>query len=366
MLIPELPSYITSLGGADYKGAVIGFFTIAAGLSRPISGRLADTIGRLPVMMFGGAVCVVLSVLYPLFTTVWGFLILRFMHGLSTGFMPTGTVAYLADIIPKDRRGEAMGLIGIMNNLGLMAGNAFSSLITNEIGMQSLFWLSGIIAFVSVAIVFRMKETLPTPLPMKLEFLQVGWNDVWDSRAKEPAIVMLLTVTLFGTVITLIPDYSTSLGVMNKGLFLSIATVATIYVRLFHSKLSDQKGRIYSCKIGTFFWLFTAILLMFRYLYAFYAAAVFCGIASGINSPALFAWAVDVANGKKAGRAMATLFIALELGITIGAFASARIYNNVFANFYYVFLFVAILMVGALFYLFLGVKKTNKKLDLST
>jgi len=118
VLVPELPDYITELGGKEYKGYIIGLFTIAAGLSRPISGKLADTIGRLPVMLFGGGVCIVMSVLYPLFPFVFGFLVLRFFHGMSTGFMPTGSVAYLADIIPSDRRGAAMGLVGVMNNVG--------------------------------------------------------------------------------------------------------------------------------------------------------------------------------------------------------------------------------------------------------
>lgn len=361
VLIPELPDYITSLGGEDYKGATIGLFTIAAGLSRPLSGRLSDIIGRLPVMIFGGAVCVVLSVLYPMFTAVYGFLTLRFFHGLSTGFMPTGTVAYLSDIIPSERRGEALGLVGIMNNIGLMAGNAFSTLITDRIGMQGLFWLSGIVAFISVAIIFRMKETLPNPKPLKLNHFKLGLEDHWDKRAKDPAIVMLLSVTLFGTIITLIPDYSIGLGIENKGLFLSIATISTVFTRLTTSRLSDIKGRIFSCKIGTSFWFLASILLVFPSLTTFYIAAVLCGMASGINSPALFAWAVDVANGERSGRALATLFITLEAGITVGAFVSAYIYDNTFSNFRYVFLFLASIMVIALLFLVLGVNSKETK-----
>ena len=356
VLIPELPDYITSLGGESYKGATIGLFTIAAGLSRPLSGRLADSIGRLPVMIFGGVVCVIMALLYPIFTLVLGFLILRFFHGLSTGFMPTGTVAYLSDIIPSDRRGEAMGLVGIMNNIGLMAGNASSSLIKNVIGMNKLFWLSGVVAFVSVAIIFRMKETLPSPEKLNSKHFKIGWSDIWDKRAKEPALVMLMTVMLFGTIITLIPDYSKGLGIMNKGLFISIMTVATVITRFTTSKLSDIKGRIHSCKIGTSFWFLSALLLSYPNLNTFYVAAVFCGIASGINSPALFAWAVDVANGVRSGRAMATLFITLEAGITLGAFISAAIYGNKFANFTFVFLFLATIMLGALLYLFIGLR----------
>ena len=360
LLVPELSDYITSLGGEDYKGATIGLFTIAALLSRPISGKLADVIGRLPVMIFGGAVCVVMSILYPLFTTVFGFLVLRFLHGMSTGFMPTGTVAYLADIIPKGRRGEAMGLIGIMNNLGMMSGYAVSGYVVQYLGLTNMFWLSGAIAFLSVAIVIGMEESLPNAVKLKAVHFKLKIEDLWDSRAKEPAILMMLTVTMFGAIITLIPDYSKGLGILNKGLFISIMTVTTILTRLFTSKMSDVRGRIFSCKIGTSFWVLGAVLLIFRQIELFYLSAVLCGFASGTNSPALFAWAVDVANGERAGRAMATLFIALEAGITIGAFASAFIYDNHFENFTFVFLAIAALNVGALAYLFFGVKKLGE------
>lgn len=46
MLIPELPAYISSLGGAEYKGLIIALFTLTAGISRPFSGKLTDKIGR--------------------------------------------------------------------------------------------------------------------------------------------------------------------------------------------------------------------------------------------------------------------------------------------------------------------------------
>ncbi|MFB1002831.1 MAG: MFS transporter, partial [Bacteroidia bacterium] len=280
---------------------------------------------------------------------------------LSTGFMPTGSVAYLADIIPANRRGEAMGLIGIMNNLGMMSGYAASSFIVNQVGLTNMFYLSGLIAFFSVFFVFTMQESLPNVQPLKLRHFKLNADDVWDSRAKEPAVLMLLTVTMFGAIITLIPDYSVGLGIENKGLFISIMTVSTIFIRLFTSKLSDNKGRVFSCKIGTSFWVVAAILLMFRQVELFYLAAIFCGMASGINSPALFAWAVDVANGVRSGRAMATLFIALEAGITLGAIGSASIYGNVFVNFTHVFLVIALVNIGALLYLFKGVEKKESK-----
>jgi len=81
MLIPELPNYLSSLGGADYKGFIISLFTLTAGLSRPISGQLIDTIGRKPVLIIGTFVCIICGFLYPILGTVSGFLLLRLFHG---------------------------------------------------------------------------------------------------------------------------------------------------------------------------------------------------------------------------------------------------------------------------------------------
>ena len=359
MIIPELPDYITSLGGGDYKGFTIGLFTISAGLSRPISGKLADLIGRRPVMIFGGLVCVIVSFLYPLFSSVFGFLLLRFIHGMSTGFMPTGTVAYIADIVPSDRRGEAMGLVGVMNNVGLMSGNALSTSIVSYIGVNNLFLLSGFISIFSISIILWMKETLPKPQRLSFNSFRIKLSDFWDNRAKDPAIVMLMSVMVFGTIITLIPDYSVGLGVNNKGLFVSIMTISTVLVRLFTAKFSDKYGRLLSCKIGTSLYLVGCVLLMIRQVDFFYVAAVVCGLASGINSPSIFAWVVDVAKGKNVGRSVATLFISLEAGITIGAFSSAYIYDNVFSNFTHVFMFLSGVILLAMAYLFFGVSKTK-------
>jgi MFS family permease len=70
MLIPELPAYLTALGGAQYKGLIISLFTLTAMLSRPFSGKLADTIGRVPVIIAGSIVCFICSLVYPIVTTV--------------------------------------------------------------------------------------------------------------------------------------------------------------------------------------------------------------------------------------------------------------------------------------------------------
>src|SRR5690606_21781638 len=160
MLIPELPAYLSSLGGAEYKGLIIALFTLTAGISRPFSGKLTDTIGRVPIMAIGSIVCFICGFLYPILSSVAGFLFLRLIHGFSTGFKPTATAAYIADIIPKGRWGEALGLHGISFSIGMAIGPALGSFIVLHSDINILFYCSSIFALLSIVILFNMKETL--------------------------------------------------------------------------------------------------------------------------------------------------------------------------------------------------------------
>ena len=97
MLLPELPGYLEQLGAGHLIGWIVALFTVGAFLSRFFSGRLADVAGRRVVMLFGTAVSAVAGFAYvgvnhidDVSMCVMAFLGLRLLHGMSTGFRPTG------------------------------------------------------------------------------------------------------------------------------------------------------------------------------------------------------------------------------------------------------------------------------------
>ena len=150
LIIGGLPSYLEKLGCAEYKGFIIGLFIITAGISRPFSGKLADTIGRIPVMLVGVIVCTISGFLYTWTTTVWAFLGLRLFHGFSTGFKPTGTSAFVADIIPLEKKGEAKGLLGLFSSTGMATGPYMGSLIVKNFSYDAVFYLCSLFSILSM------------------------------------------------------------------------------------------------------------------------------------------------------------------------------------------------------------------------
>lgn len=329
MLIPELPAYLSSLGGAAYKGYIIGLFTVTAGLSRPFSGRLTDTIGRVPVMAIGSMVCVVCSLFYPLLTTVSGFLLLRLLHGFSTGFKPTATAAYIADVIPFSRWGEAMGIHGLCFSTGLAIGPALGGLITAYYPIPVLFYCSSFFAFLSIIILMNLKETHPDRQRFRPAHLKIKKADVFEPMVLPAALVTFLGYISYGAILTLIPDWSAHLGVQNKGTFYVVFTLSSLLVRLLAGKLSDRKGRVFVLKIALALMIVSVLLLgRASSVTALLTGAFFYGISTGLFSPATSAWTADLSHKLHRGRGMATMYISLEAGIGFGAMVAGWLFRD--------------------------------------
>ncbi|AWO01481.1 MFS transporter [Chitinophaga alhagiae] len=353
MMIPELPAYLTSLGGADYKGYIIGLFTLMAGLSRPFSGKLTDTIGRVPVMVFGSVICVICSLLYPLVSSVAAFLLLRFFHGFSTGFKPTGTSAYVADMVPFNRRAEAMGMVGLFSTVGLSLGPSIGGSIANAWGIMTMFQVSAVFALLSVVILIGMKETLHNRQSFSPRLLKISKSEIFEPLVMAPVVITFLTYFSYGALLTIIPDFSNYLGLQNKGLFFTFFTASSIGIRLLTSKASDRYGRVPMLKIASALMAVSMLIIgMSDSPQMLLAGALVYGVSLGINSPAVTAWTIDLGLPEHRGRALGSMYIALEAGIGLGAFFSAQWYGNQPEHFARVFYIMAVITLLATVYLF--------------
>lgn len=333
MLIAELPSYLVSLGGSSYRGWVIGLFTLTAALSRPLSGKLTDTCGRVPVMIVGSLVCVACGLLYPSFPSVLGFLLIRAMHGFSTGFKPTASTAFVADVIPQARLGEALGLHGFCYSLGLALGPVLGSWIHRVSSFQALFQFSACFALVSVLILVNQKETLKHPVPFSFKLLRVKRQDWFAPEVLPLSFIAFLIYLAYGTLLTLMPDWSEFLGFKNRGYFFLVLSGSSLTIRLFAGKCSDRYGRAPVMALGlTGFASALAILGLVQTRTGLLAGAVLYGLSTGMLSPALNAWTVGLSHRANRGKALGTLYIAMEAGIGVGALLSGWCYQGVLAR----------------------------------
>ncbi len=365
LIIPELNNFITKLNGEEYKGLIIGLFTITAALSRPFSGKMADFAGRKSTMYVGTLVCIVVTFLYPLSGSVFFFLFLRFMHGFSTGFLPTGATAMVTDILPKEKRGRGMGVFGTAISLGIGVGQFLGTPVAQFTSLDGLFITSGILAILSMLIISTVKETHPTPKKINYSVFLIKKDEIYERNVIPAAVVMFLTASCTGLIFVVTPDMSGYLGINNKGWYFVYYVISTIIVRVLAGSLSDRIGRRETLILGISFLIAAMLLTAFSTNELSYTIASFIfGIATGISSPTLFAWTADLSPSNRRGIGSGTLFIALELGILFGSFSTLLLYDSTPNTVLSVFTYGACVAgVGLLYVIWHLIFKENKRLD---
>lgn len=343
LVIPELPHHFEKIGHPGLKGLGIALFAITSLFIKPFSGKLTDIIGRKPVMLIGVIACIICGLFYTLSDTLVLLIMVRLFHGFSAGFTPTGNTAAVADIVHPSKRGEGMGILGMANNIGTAIGAFLGSVFAGWFGINGMYITSSLMAMIAFLLFFNFKETLHQPKKFHVSMLKIDKHNLFDIRVLVPGLVMLSICFVIGGILTVIPDVTQSQGYSNKGLFVGIYIMSSLFVRIISGRFSDRYGRKFSAMIGCACITISLLLLAFGYTipWVFFTAAVFFGFGQGFNAPTLFAWATDLSKVGNLGRGMSTLFIFLEFGIAAGALFSGFWFNNDLNQLYSLFLICA-------------------------
>ena len=130
-LVPMLPVYIRHLGGSDaLAGVVMASFFAAGVVSQYPIGRLADRVGRRPVLVAGLVTYGVASISFLLPITASMAIVLRALQGLGAGAATVASLAMIASSVAVERRGRAFAAI----YGGELAGMAVGPLVGSIVG----------------------------------------------------------------------------------------------------------------------------------------------------------------------------------------------------------------------------------------
>jgi MFS family permease len=220
-----------------------------------------------------------------------------------------------------------MGWQGMFNNMGTTLGYILGAKIAFHLGSNWLFYFSSGFAAIAILLFQWLPETKPIKSQKnKFEF-KISALFYWP--AWKPSLLMGLVCISLGTLLTIMPDFTQSLGYKDKGYYLSIYIATSLFFRLISGRISDKLGRAWSTSIGTFFQIISMAILvgislkMPLNIELFFVISALCyGLGQGFNAPSLFAWGSDTAGELHRGKAMAMIFIFLELGIIVGGLIS--------------------------------------------
>lgn len=105
-------------------------------------GRLADITGRKKIFVLGVALFALATILLPFSPSITIFIAIRFLQGIGVSCTVSTSVAILSSVVPKEKRGKAMGIIVACVYLGLSAGPSLAGLMIAWLGWQWIFFAS--------------------------------------------------------------------------------------------------------------------------------------------------------------------------------------------------------------------------------
>jgi DHA1 family multidrug resistance protein-like MFS transporter len=157
-IVPMLPLYIRHLGGSDALAGVVmaAFFAAGVASQYPV-GRLADRVGRRPVLIAGLVTYAAASLSFLLPITTDMAVGLRAVQGVGAGAATVAALAMVAGSVTVQRRGRAFASI----YGGELAGMAVGPLVGSIVGiryMGAMFLVSGLMALAACIPALHIRE----------------------------------------------------------------------------------------------------------------------------------------------------------------------------------------------------------------
>jgi MFS family permease len=142
MVIPiqsELPELLHTSG--SNAGWVITATLLAAAVSMPVAGRLADLYGKQRVLVVNSALLVVGSVVVALTSSLLPVLVGRALQGFAMGFIPVG-ISLMREFTPPHITATAIAAMSATLGVGGAVGLPLAAWIADGHDWHLMFWVS--------------------------------------------------------------------------------------------------------------------------------------------------------------------------------------------------------------------------------
>jgi MFS family permease len=324
-LLPTAPYRILELGGSEVAaGMFLGLLTYASALSAPITGSLADRLGKRRMLVVCSLVLAAFAFAYAVTRDYRVLLGLAVLHGCFWSGLLSSSAAYITDFIPAARRSEGIGYWGLSTMLAIVFAPALGFWLYRRGGWIWLCASVGILNLVMAFIAFQLQEVRNAPS----ETAFFGRNLVeWR--------VLALSGTLFlysfgyGAITSFAALYADASQVAPREVFFTTFAIVVLATRPFLGPLGDRVGHrkvfipclvLISCGLALLAASDTRPGIII-------AAAVF-GTGFGSAYPVFAAYAMRHVDARRRGAAFGSILAAFDTGIGTGSIVSGWIIHR--------------------------------------
>ncbi|MCW2851321.1 MAG: major facilitator superfamily 1 [Nocardioides sp.] len=161
VVVLALPEMVGAVGVSTEElqraAPIISGFLLGYVAMLPLIGRIADLRGRVPVLVAALVVfalgSLVTTLAYDMPSMVSG----RFLQGLGGGGLVPATLALVADLYPRERRGVPLGVVSAVQELGSVIGPLFGAVVLAVADWRVIFVVNLAVGLVLAAAIQALR-----------------------------------------------------------------------------------------------------------------------------------------------------------------------------------------------------------------
>lgn len=161
-----MPQIVADLSGLDLYSWVFSSFLLAQTTMTVVFGKLADVIGRRPMMLLGIAIFLLGSLLAGFAPSMPWLIAFRLIQGIGAAAIQPLCVIIVADYYPAAERGRVQGYLASVWAIAAVLGPMAGGLIIHHLPWSWIFWINLPIGLAAAAIFLRfMRHDTPHQRP---------------------------------------------------------------------------------------------------------------------------------------------------------------------------------------------------------
>ncbi|HUO85297.1 MAG TPA: MFS transporter, partial [Thermoanaerobaculia bacterium] len=317
-LFPTIPFRIVELGGTKASaGLFLALYTYASAFTAPLTGTLADHLGRRRTLIFSALAFILFSLLYGVVTWLPLLIMIACIHGTFWSALLSASGAIITDIIPVSRRTEGLAYWGMAPTGAI----AISPLVGIEV-YRSGGWLVLCLGMAALSVVltilaFRVRggnEAKATAFP------RIG--QIVDWRVMLNAMTLFVMAFGYGGITSYVAMMSLERGIHPPSLFFTVTAIVMILTRILFAPLGDRFGPeklLYPSVVVVPFGF--ALLAFATSRHDVILAGILFGVGFGGAYPAFMTFVLGHAHPVRRAATFGSILWAMDTGIGTGSFA---------------------------------------------
>jgi predicted MFS family arabinose efflux permease len=164
LVLPVISVYALELEGSTpfLVGIVVGGYALTQAIFQVPFGAMSDKIGRKPTLLVGLIIFLIGSIVCAYSSDIYTLMVGRFLQG--AGAIGSVIAAMISDLVPEEARGKAMAIMGASIAVSFALAMGLGPVLGAKFGVESLFLLTALFAFLAMVILFTK---VPTPPKIK-------------------------------------------------------------------------------------------------------------------------------------------------------------------------------------------------------